>query len=70
MRELRLHVTLTDEPPTEKQRTVAYLEVSVLVEDEIDVGQYGALLNARCTIEDQTANAEARYTVDLVPGPV
>lgn len=69
MRQLRVHVTLVDQPPSDKQQTVAFLEFSTLVEDEVDVAAYGRKLSARIYVEEEagTNDPPARYTVDLVP---
>lgn len=71
MRQLRVHFTIVDQPPSDKQQTVAFLEFSTLVEDEVDVAAYGRKLSARVYIEEQagTSDPPARYTVDLVPPP-
>lgn len=72
MRQLRVHVTLIDQPPADKQQTVAFLEFSTLVDDDVDVVGYGRKLSARIFVEeehDEPHSTPVRYTVDLVPGP-
>lgn len=71
MRQLRVHLTLVDQPLSDKQETVAFLDFSTLVEDDVDVAGYGRKLSARIYIEDvrNTPDPPARYTVDLVPPP-
>jgi hypothetical protein len=66
MKEVRLHVTIFDEPPSEKQRAVAFVEVTTLVPDDKDAATYVNDLVARCYIE-MDGGTENRITVDLRP---
>lgn len=74
MRQLRVHLTLLDEPPSDKQETVAFLEISAVVDDDIDLAAYAHQLNARCYVTLLPIDGvppgtdPQRITVDLVPG--
>lgn len=66
MKIVRLHASIFDTPPSDKQSTVAFVEMDAAIEDETSLEEYANGLTVRCYVTDDLE--ETRATVDLVPG--
>jgi hypothetical protein len=65
MRVVRLHASIFDEPPSDKQSTVAFIEIDTLIPDDQTLSDYLGGLTVRCYVTDD--DAETRATADLTP---